>query len=119
MKVNKEGLWGELFAARHMRDNGYKLIGANFSCRFGEVDIVAQRDGYICFVEVKTRNERAIYEPKEAVDKQKQQNIIATSELFKKIYDYPEQSRFDVCEVYINDKIKPVKINYIENAFNG
>ncbi len=119
MKANKEGVWGEIFAARYMKENGYKIISGNYSCRFGEVDIVGKRDGYVCFVEVKTRSEGAISEPKEAVDKEKQQNLLATSEMFRKVFPCLEQSRFDVCEVYINDKIEPVKINYIENAFNG
>ena len=119
MKANKEGIWGEHFAARYMRDHGYKLLAGNFSSRFGEIDIIGRKGGYICFVEVKTRSENAISEPKEAVDREKQQNIIATTEQFRKVVPYTEQVRFDVCEVYINDKIQPVKINYIENAFNG
>ncbi|MBP3441379.1 MAG: YraN family protein [Clostridia bacterium] len=119
MKANKEGVWGEIHAARHMRDNGYKILACNFSCRFGEIDIVGCKDGYICFVEVKTRGEGAISAPKEAVDAQKQSNIIASSKLFIQLYQYTQQPRFDVCEVFVDDKIKPVKINYIENAFSG
>lgn len=119
MKVNKEGVLGELFAARHMRDNGYMLVMSNYRCRFGEIDVIGKKDGYICFVEVKTRSENAIYEPKEAVHAEKQANIIAAAKAFRTVYPYTEQVRFDVCEVFINDKTEPVKINYIENAFNG
>ena len=119
MKANREGVWGEHFAAVYMRDHGYELLMGNFSCRFGEVDIIGRKGGVMCFVEVKTRSENAISEPKEAVDKEKQQNIIASAEVFKKIVNATEQTRFDVCEVFINEKIQPVKINYIENAFNG
>ena len=86
MKRNKEGLWGELFAGRYMKDHGYYLIATNYSCRFGEIDLIGLRDGFVCFVEVKTRSENAISEPKEAVDKDKQQNIIASSEMYKKDY---------------------------------
>ncbi len=119
MKANKEGVWGEIFAARHMRDNGYKILACNFSCRFGEIDIVGCKGGYICFVEVKTRGEGAISQPKEAVDTEKQSNIIASSKLFIKTYEYVQQPRFDVCEVFVDKEMKPVQINYIENAFNG
>ena len=119
MKINKQGFWGETYAARYMRDNGYELLAGNFRSRFGEIDIVGRKDGYLCFVEVKTRNEKAIATPKEAVDYEKQQNIIATSKIYIQAYGYPEQPRFDVCEVLIDGENKLLDLNYIENAFNG
>ena len=119
MQINKEGVSGELFAARYMRDNGYMLVLSNYRCRFGEIDIIGKKDGYICFVEVKTRSENAIYEPKEAVGSDKQARIIAAAQTFSQVYPYTEQMRFDVCEVFLNEKRQAVKINYIENAFNG
>ena len=35
----KPGLWGEIYAARFMRENGYEIITANYRCRLGEIDI--------------------------------------------------------------------------------
>ena len=119
MKINKQGVWGETYAARYMRDNGYMLLAGNFRSRFGELDIVGRKDGYLCFVEVKTRSENAISQPKEAVDYEKQQNIIATSKLYIQRYGYTEQPRFDVCEVLIDSENRLLSLNYIENAFNG
>lgn len=117
MKINKSGVWGEIFAARYLRDNGYKIITGNFRSRMGEIDLVAQKGKYMCFVEVKTRGEASLYEAKEAVDFAKQERLISTSKLFMKAYPNNKQPRFDVCEVYLDDEYKPLKINYIENAF--
>lgn len=50
MKINKSGVWGEIFAARYLRDNGYRIITANFRSRLGEIDIIAQKGNYMCFV---------------------------------------------------------------------
>ena len=119
MKANKQGVWGEVFAARYMRDHGFDPVTGNFSCRFGEVDIITRKDGYMCYVEIKTRSKNAISEPKEAVGAEKQANLIATSEIFAKVYPHVEQARFDVCEVFLDDDMQVAKINYIENAFNG
>ncbi len=119
MKINKAGVWGETFAARYMRDRGYAMFAVNYRTRVGEIDLIGRKDGIVSFVEVKTRTENAIFQPKEAVDFAKQEKIIAASRLFMQTYKFPEQPRFDVCEVYLNDEMKPVKINYIENAFNG
>ncbi len=119
MEINKQGIWGEIFAVRYMRDHGYTPVTINFRSRVGEIDIVARRDGYMCLVEVKTRGENAISAPAEAVDTEKQRKLIAAAKIFARAYPHPEQDRFDVCEVYLDENMKPVKINYIENAFNG
>ncbi len=119
MRINKAGVWGEVFAARYMRDCGYEMYTANFRTRVGEIDLVARKNGVVSFVEVKARSENAIAEPKEAVDTLKQERIIAASKIFMKITKFTEQPRFDVCEVHLNAEMQPVKINYIENAFGG
>ena len=56
MIKNKSGVWGELFTARYLRDRGYRIITSGYSCRFGEIDIVAMKGDTLCFVEVKTRD---------------------------------------------------------------
>ncbi len=117
MKINKSGVWGEIFAARYLRENGYKIITGNFRSRLGEIDLVAQKGKYMCFVEVKTRGKERLYEPKEAVDISKQEKLISTSKLFMKAYPNSKQPRFDVCEVFLDENFKLIKTNYIENAF--
>ena len=118
MKINKSGVWGEIYAARYLRNNGYRIVTGNFRSRLGEIDLVAQKGSYMCFVEVKTRGEDSWYELKEAVDFSKQKKLIATSKIFMKAYPNIYQPRFDVCEVLLDSDFKPKKINYIENAFN-
>lgn len=119
MEINKQGIWGEIFAVRYMRDRGYDPVTINFRSRVGEIDIVARKDGFMCLVEVKTRGENAISLPAEAVNEEKQRKLIAAAKIFARAYPHFEQDRFDVCEVYLDNNLKPVKINYIENAFNG
>lgn len=43
--------------AAYLRRNGYRIEASQFRCRMGEVDLIASRDGVLCFVEVKTRAE--------------------------------------------------------------
>lgn len=117
MKANKAGVWGEIFTARYLRDNGYRIITGNFRTRLGEIDLIAQKGGYICFVEVKTRGENSIGEAKEAVDFPKREKLTATAQIFNKVYPTKKQPRFDVCEVYLDSECKLLKLNYIENAF--
>lgn len=61
------GRRGEDLAARFLEDAGYRLIERNWRCRQGEIDIVAERDDTIVFVEVKTRSSLAFGHPFEAI----------------------------------------------------
>lgn len=112
------GEYGEVVAARYLRQHGYIILEGNFKCKFGEIDIIAEDRKYICFVEVKTRSENMMYSPSDAVDGSKRAKIIASSEIYMKYYDEKRQPRFDIAEVYFKDD-EPVKINYIENAFDA
>ena len=119
MEINKTGLWGEVHAARWLRDNGYDIISSNYRTRQGEIDIIGSKGKFLCFVEVKTRGENPIARPMEAVDSGKQERIIAASKVFIKNSGLKLQPRFDVCEVWLDADYKVIKINYIENAYDG
>lgn len=114
---NKTGVWGEIFASRYLRDRDYSILSSNYVSRFGEIDIVAQKGGTVCFVEVKTRNEKTDIRPMEAVDAGKRQRLEMTAKNFLSFTKIEAEMRFDVCEVYLNDNNELAGINYIENAF--
>lgn len=69
------GRCGEDFAVRLLELDGYEILARNFSCREGEIDIVASRCGDLAFTEVKTRRTAAFGRPSEAVDRRKQQRL--------------------------------------------
>ena len=50
-----KGAWGEECAAAYLRRRGYRILARNYSCRFGEIDIIAADRHYVVFVEVKLR----------------------------------------------------------------
>lgn len=110
------GKYGELCAARYLRDHKWHLHGANFHSRFGEIDLIASNSSFLIFVEVKTRDAASIAAPREFVDVHKQRRIIQTAEYYLSCYPAVLQPRFDVIEV-ITKQGKAVKINHIENAF--
>ena len=44
------GRWGEEQAAGLLRGKGFQIIEANWKCRFGELDLIAEVGAYLCFV---------------------------------------------------------------------
>lgn len=115
----KTGLFGEIYASRYLRDNGYDILAANFRTRVGEIDIIAEKDGTICFVEVKTRQEGGLFPPSAAVDLDKQSRIETCAQAFLKavhLNDDPRQKiRFDIMEVIV--KQDGYNCNHIINAY--
>ncbi len=117
MNFNKTGLWGEIYAARYLRDHGYEIIAGNYRCRMGEIDVIARKDGTVCFVEVKTRNPSPLARPMESVDTVKQQRLISAALYYIRTAGEETASRFDVIEVTLDENDLPVKIHHLKNAF--
>lgn len=119
MNARDTGALGERAAGNFLRGKGYRLVGANYNCRFGEIDLIAEKDGFLAFVEVKTRTEGTPYAPREAVGPVKQQRIIRAAMLYLSQHRQPLQPRFDVIEVILKktDPHTTVHIEHIENAF--
>ena len=111
------GSAGETAAANYLRRRLYKIVEMNYSCRFGEIDIIAQKGGYIVFVEVKTRKNEDFAAAREFVTYAKQQRILKTASLWLQQHDCDLQPRFDVIEVVGEGRQR--KIRHIENAFEA
>lgn len=97
-----------------LTQNGYRILHRNYRCKQGEVDIIAQKDNYIVFVEVKYRKTQNRGYPGAAVNLLKQQKISAVAGyyLYSEGYDEMQATRFDVVEI-LGDKIR-----ILENAFD-
>ncbi|NSW91082.1 MAG: YraN family protein [Firmicutes bacterium] len=124
--MNKKnlGLLGENFAVHYLKSNNYVILERNFRfSRFGEIDIIAKDNEYICFIEVKTRTGSVFGTPSEAVNKSKQIKIKMLAQIYIKGKGlFNKNIRFDVIEVFVDNtnekqEFKVRDINLIKNAF--
>lgn len=115
-KARKNGLLGEVMAARYLRAEGYLIAEANFRTRQGEVDIIAQRDDMLIFCEVKTRSNTAIALPRESVDARKQRRIVLAALQYVRQIHFNGVMRFDVIEVTFTDN-GSVIVQQLPDAF--
>jgi TIGR00252 family protein len=107
---------GEQAAAARLEAAGYGILARNYRARPGEVDIVADDNGTLVFVEVKTRRGEGFGRPAEAVTRRKQGKLMATAQCYLKQYGlYDKPVRFDVVEVLLTGG--ETNINHIVNAF--
>lgn len=117
MNLGVTGKKGEDMVAKFLINEGYTVLKRNYICRFGEIDIIAQKNNVVAFVEVKTRKENSLVKPLEAVDSQKQRRMTLTAEDYiTKTHTDNLQPRFDVAEVTVTMENK-YRLNYIKNAF--
>ncbi len=106
------GRVGEKRAVEFLKKKGFKILKTNYKTVLGEIDIIAQDNEVIVFIEVKTRTSDVFGAPAEAVDKKKQEKYYKTATYYlQKEKKLDSECRFDVIE------IENGQINHIFNAF--
>lgn len=112
---NELGKDGELAAIAYLKENGYEILHTNWRNGYFELDIVAKTEDELVIVEVKTRSEGSIVDPKDAVTNSKIRNIISAADVYIKLFDIDLPARFDVISVI--GKSPLFEIDHIEDAF--
>ena len=102
-KRNKAlGTRGEDAAAQYLQRRGYDIIARNWTCQYGEVDIIARDMDAIIFLEVKTRTSIDKGYPEEAVTEEKRRKYELMSLEFLQDYNEADlQIRFDVIGIVV------------------
>ena len=114
MSTRDVGRAGEGIAAKYLEKQGAAIIARNFTVRGGEIDLIAEKDDIVHFVEVKLRNNLAFGRGAEAVTKEKQRRICRAAVRFLAQRGWQERfCRFDVIEI-----CPPDELRYIERAFD-
>ncbi len=112
------GKKGEGLAVSYLKKQDYKIIEKNYKTKSGEIDIIANYKGCICFIEVRARNNQAFGLPEETILKKKQLAISKAALAYIKRYKLEDEScRFDVVSIKGVDSPEP-EIKLIKNAFD-
>ena len=118
MNARSVGSEKERRAAGFLQQRGMVILARNFRCRFGEVDIIAKDEKYLCFIEVKYRTDERFGSPAEAVTYKKQKHICKVSNfyLYSKYKSLDIPIRYDVITISQTDNI--MNFRWIKNAFD-
>lgn len=111
------GRLGERLATEKLISAGYRILEANFRCHYGEIDIVAEEEQDLVFVEVKTRRGQAYGRPEDAVTVQKQQKLIEVATYYLDLHAcYDRSWRIDVVAVQLSIQGTLEEIRLYRNA---
>ena len=117
----KQGEDAELACCEHLRSQGLKLIDSNFSCRYGEIDIIMLDKKVLVFVEVRFRKNNNFGGGLESITASKQRKLRKTAELYLQQNNRYENARFDVVSMSKNNQTNKNRQEYtfewIMNAF--
>ncbi len=111
------GRRGEEIAVSYLKSLKYKIIERNYTCVFGEIDIIGRDRKTLSFIEVKTRSSTEYGHPYNVVNKRKQHQISKVAlEYINKNNLQDVDARFDVIAVQISPEGE--KVELIKNAFD-
>ena len=115
-KHKETGIKGEQIAENFLLNKGYTILHKSWRWQRKEIDIIARYEGFLIFVEVKTRYSFDFGFPEEAVSPLKQQHMKIAAEAFAEDYTDFESIRFDIISILMKQGAAQ-EILHFEDAF--
>lgn len=109
----QQGKQAEEQARRYLQTRGLTLVGSNFRCARGEIDLIMQDHGTLVIVEVRYRENTQHGDPAETVTRSKQIRIIKAAQHYLAKHPNNQPVRFDVVA------ISGSNLNWIRGAFTA
>ena len=112
---NELGKEGEDEAVRHLEEKGYRIRHRNWRSGRKELDIVAEHQGELIVVEVRTRRNQVYGTPEESISEAKIRRIVSSADAYIRKFRIDLPVRFGI--ISLTGIEKPWKIEHIANAF--
>jgi putative endonuclease len=111
------GAWGESRAREHLLAQGYSLRAGNWRCREGELDLVAELDETLIFVEVKTRRSPDYGDPEAAITAPKVRHLVQAAQAYLEAHQLTERDwRIDVIAITAARGPRLVRLEHFVDA---
>ncbi len=112
---NELGKKGEQLAVDFLLNKGYTIRDKNWRYRKAEVDIIAEKEGVLAVVEVKTRSTVDFGNPQDFINQKKIKLLVSAIDEYVISKDLDIEVRFDIIAI-VNQNNKFV-IEHLEDAF--
>lgn len=111
---NDTGNQAEEMAAKFLSQKGYEIRDRNYVFGKGEIDIIAQKEDWLVFVEVRARSEVLHGFPEQTISKAKASLIMKTAENYVYQKDWRGKIRFDIIAIVVGQEFE---IRHFEDVF--
>lgn len=118
---------GETIASEYLQRKGFKILDRNYRKPWGEIDIIAERDEIVRFIEVKSVSRESLpdisremdYRPEELVDVRKLRKLARTAQLYMEVMRDEREYQIDVIGVIIVESIKTARCRLFEQVLDA
>ena len=121
----RTGNLGEDIACQFLEQKGFKVLSRNYLKPWGEIDIIAEKDGVVRFVEVKAvsrenltdiSRENSDYRPEEQVNPAKLRKVARTAEMYMNANKDDREYQVDVVGVFVDVKNRRARCRLFEQV---
>ena len=117
MKRREAGMLGEKLARDYLQEHGYRILQTNYRCSEGEIDIIAEYQDSLVFVEVRTKQSREFGSPEESITPAKMAKLRKTvARYLQSQGNLPAAWRIDVLAIELGSDNKAKRLELIEDA---
>ncbi|WP_373976168.1 YraN family protein [Chitinibacter sp. SCUT-21] len=111
--MNDKGLAAEQLAAQYLTEQGLRMVASNWSCRHGEIDLIALDGSQLVFIEVRQRRSKQFGGAAASITPAKQAKLWASAQLYLQSIKSTPACRFDaIC-------IDGQTISWLKNCISG
>lgn len=121
-ELHQRGWRAEDFAAADLTRRGYHILERNLVIAGGEIDIVAEHERRLVFIEVRSRQERSPIRPIETLTEAKKRRILRCGQAYIRRHHLSPRDcrpRYDIAEVYLTPEGYPTRCDVLVNVLGA
>ncbi len=111
----KTGKIGEELAKDYLKKKGYKILEENYKTKYGEIDLVCQKDKQLIFIEVRTKKGESFGSPEDSLDKRKIRRVWLNSQNYINYKKWQGGCRIDAICLVLDHNNKLERLNHYQN----
>ena len=118
-KTSELGFIAEGYVAQYLKSKKYIIIARNYRQKWGEIDIIAEKDKVLVFVEVKAnKKEVAGFEPEQRVSQEKLRRLHRAIQTYlaSKKYNPDQDWQIDILSLTLDKEVGVAKIKHFKNV---
>ena len=117
-KTSELGFFAEHYAAEYLKSKKYKILGHNYRKPWGEIDVIAEKERVVIFVEVKaSKKDIPGFEPERRVNADKRHRMARIARTYLSDQNYPADQpwQMDIVSVSFVKERGVAKIRHYKN----
>ena len=110
----KIGKFGQQIAIKFLKGKNYTILNQNIYFREGEIDILAEKNHILRFIEVKTRTNLKFGYPEEAISKKKLEHLELAINRYIERNDIDQEYRLEIISIVLDLQNKKAHIKFFD-----